>query len=70
MKVAIIVLNYNAYEDTKKYVNKIKEYDVINKIVIVDNLSTDGMYDKLLELRNEKIDVISSRKKWWIFIWK
>jgi GT2 family glycosyltransferase len=34
----------------------------INKIVVVDNNSPDGSYDKLKELENEKIDVIQTTK--------
>ena len=40
MKVAVIVVNYNDVEDTLTYVKEITKYDVINKIVVVDNQST------------------------------
>ena len=63
MKVAIIVLNYNTEEDTKKYVNQIKDFEILNKIVVVDNKSTtENAFEKLLELKNDKIDVIQSDK--------
>lgn len=63
MKVAIIVLNYNTEEDTKKYVNQIKDFEILNKIVVVDNKSiTENAFKKLLELKNDKIDVIQSDK--------
>ena len=62
MKVALIVLNYNSYKDTAQYVELVSKYNVVNKIVVVDNCSTDGMFNELLKLKSEKIDVISSEK--------
>ena len=63
MKVAVIIVNYNDVEDTKKYVNTISKYEIINRIVVVDNLSTIvGTFDKLKKLENEKVKVISSDK--------
>ena len=38
-KVAIIILNYNDSENTIEYVNKIKNYKILTKIVVVDNNS-------------------------------
>ena len=42
MKTAIIVLNYNDYENTRQYVDRIKEYQILDKIVVVDNFSQDN----------------------------
>lgn len=51
MKVGCIVLNWNNYEDTKECLLSIKESKTeIEKIVVlVDNNSTDGSYEKLKE---------------------
>ena len=62
MKTAIIVLNYNDYNNTSKFVNLIKEYDVLSKIIIVDNLSTDNNFEKLKQLEDEKISVFQNEK--------
>ena len=63
MKVAIIILNYNSEDDTIKYVEGIKEYKNLNKIIVVDNKSTnENAFEKLLELKSNKIDVIQSDK--------
>lgn len=63
MKVAIIILNYNSEDDTIKYIETIKDYEIINKIVVVDNKSTtENAFEKLLSLKNDKIDVIQSDK--------
>lgn len=62
MKTAIIVLNYNDYNNTSKFVNLVKNYGVISKVIVVDNMSTDNNFDKLKELENEKISVIQNSK--------
>lgn len=63
MKVAVIIVNYNDSDDTIKYVKMITEYEVINRIVIVDNNSTyDGEINKLKILENEKTIVIKAEK--------
>lgn len=64
MKTAIIVLNYNDFENTSKFINKIKDYKSINKFVVIDNNSNDGKYEQLkkLEELNSNIYVIKSDK--------
>ena len=53
-KIGFIIINYNDYKTTKKLVDNIKDYKVINEIVVVDNKSTDK---SVLEL--QKIDNIT-----------
>lgn len=63
MKVAVIIVNYNDADDTSKYVKKITEYDVINRIVVVDNKSTTiGAFNELKKLESNKVKVIESDK--------
>lgn len=63
MKTAIIILNYNSADDTVKYVNKIKSYKVLDKIIIVDNLSTEAKtVEKLETLKSDKVHVIKALK--------
>lgn len=63
MKVAVIIVNYNDVEDTQNYVNTITKYDIINRIVVVDNQSpTPGTLEKLKKLESEKVSVIQSEK--------
>lgn len=59
-KLAVIVLNYNDATSTIKYVNMIKNYKCIDKIIVVDNLSPDNSYKKLKKLSDSKVDVIIS----------
>ena len=62
MSIAIIVLNYNDYETTIKYINFVKNYSLINNIIVVDNCSTNNSYEKLKVYESGKIDVIKSDK--------
>ena len=63
MKVAVIIVNYNDAEDTIKYVQKITEYKEINRIVVVDNKSSDeDCFKKLKLLENDKTLVLEAEK--------
>ena len=62
MKIALIVLNYNDYVTTSKYINFIKHYSLIDNVIVVDNCSTDNSYEKLKIYESDKIDVIKSDK--------
>ena len=62
MKTAIVILNYNDFENTKKYIEELKDYDILDKILVVDNCSTTGDYQKLKVFENDKIEVIQSEK--------
>ena len=59
-KNAIIVLNYNDYKTVIDYIELIKDYKSIDKIVIVDNCSTDDSYNKLKKYNSERIYVVKS----------
>ena len=43
-KLVFVIINYNDYETTKKLLDNIKDYKVIDKIYVVDNHSTDNSY--------------------------
>lgn len=58
-KTAIVILNFNDYDNTNKYVKKINNFDVINKIIVVDN----SIDKKEFEFENnEKINIIISEE--------
>lgn len=61
-KVGMVILNYNDYKTTTDYISKIKDYKVLDTIVIVDNNSSDNSYEKLNSLKNEKISVIKTEE--------
>lgn len=60
MKNVMIILNYNDFYTINSYIERIKKYKNIDKIVMVDNLSTDNSYENLKKLECEKIDVIQT----------
>lgn len=63
MKVAAIIVNYNDVEDTIRFVNEITNYNVINRIVVVDNMSTTiGAFENLKKLESEKVKVLQADK--------
>ena len=47
IKCCSIILNYNSIKDTKKLALDLQKNNEINKIVIVDNNSTDGSFKNL-----------------------
>lgn len=52
MKTGFVIVNYNDFETTKKLIDNIKNYKIIEEIVVVDNNSKDK---SLLNLNNLKI---------------
>jgi len=57
MKIGTVVLNYNDWATTTKYVNHVSGMDV-DKIVIVDNCSGDDSVIHLKDLENDKIKLL------------
>lgn len=63
MKIAAIIVTYNDLDNTKKFVKDIEEYSIIDRIVVVDNMSTTiSAFENLKKLENDKIKVIQSEK--------
>ncbi|MCU7557542.1 glycosyltransferase [Macrococcus capreoli] len=62
MKNIIIILNYNDFETTQKYIEQIINYKSIDKMIVVDNASPDLSFEKLKGYASEKIDVIYNPK--------
>lgn len=54
----LIVLNYNDFEMTKSFIEQVENFEVIDKIIVVDNSSTDNSFEILKELNSYKVDVI------------
>lgn len=59
-KNALIVLNYNNYEETKRFVEEVKDYPSLEAIVIVDNASKNESFQELSKLASDRIHVILS----------
>ncbi len=62
MKTVFMIVNYNDYPSTKKLIDNIKEYNIIDYILVVDNNSSDDSGKKLNRLKNDKLTVISNKE--------
>jgi len=58
----MIVLNYNDHETTSDYLNRIENYAILDKIIVVDNSSFDESYNILKDRESEKVIVIQTNK--------
>lgn len=56
--IGFLIINYNDVPTTKKLIQNIKDYDCIDKIVVVDNHSTDNSYEELKKIKNKKLVVL------------
>lgn len=57
-RINCVVLNYNDAERTAELVRFIRGFDYLEKVVVVDNASTDGSGERLKLLSGEKVDVL------------
>ena len=65
MKTAFLIVNYNDYKTTIQLLNNIKEFQSLDKIVVVDNNSTDNSFNEIKKYikKNKKdkfIDIIKN----------
>ncbi len=58
--LVFIIINYNDYKTTKRLLDNIKNYKVIDKIYVVDNHSTDDSYNSLKKLKIKRYEVIET----------
>lgn len=58
--VSCIILNYNDAPTTINLVERIKDFALLNYIVVVDNCSTDNSWEQLQHYKSDKIHVIQS----------
>lgn len=60
--VGVVILNYNSSILTEKLCNNLEKIEGIEKIIIVDNRSTDNSVKNLKKLENNKIVLVISDK--------
>ena len=59
MKVAMIVVAFNNAKETIQYINQVANYENIQRIVVVDNRSTDlNTMSLLKQIENEKVHIV------------
>lgn len=61
-KISCIILNYNDAKTTSNLISEIRDYPSLSSVIVVDNLSKDDSYERLLELQDEKVKVIQTQK--------
>lgn len=59
-KIAVVILNYNDAATTVRLLTKIKDFNTIDHIAVIDNCSTDDSVQTLLHYANSKIDIVKS----------
>ena len=58
--VSCVILNYNDASTTINLVEQIKDYSLLDFIVVVDNCSSDDSWERLQNCRGDKVHVIKS----------
>lgn len=58
--LSCVILNYNDAPTTISLVESIKDYALLNYIVVVDNCSTDDSWEQLQTYKSDKVHVIQS----------
>lgn len=58
--VDALILNYNDAATTKDCAERLQKYDIIRRVLVVDNYSTDDSYNQLSELNSDKIETVST----------
>lgn len=61
-KLGLVIINYNDYKTTSRLLNNIKSYSCLDRIVVVDNASTDDSYKMLKEFESNRITIIKNRE--------
>jgi len=60
--IDILVLNYNDASTTKLFVESVKNFSCARKILVVDNHSTDNSFEKLLTLKDDRVNIVQTEK--------
>lgn len=56
--IGFLIINYNDAPTTEKLIKNVKNYRCLDKIVVVDNNSTDDSYEILKKYQNKKIEIL------------
>lgn len=62
MRLDCVILNYNDADTVEKLVGLIRDYPVLDHIVVVDNASTDDSTQRLKPFADEKVQIICAEK--------
>lgn len=56
----LLIVNYNDYKNSERLIKNVSDYEIIDRIIVVDNKSTDDSYEKLLKIKSKKLDIVLS----------
>ena len=62
-KIGMVIVNYNDFKMTSRLLNNVKDYKCLEKIVVVDNNSSDDSFDKLKEFESNRITIIKNSNR-------
>lgn len=62
MNITCVIVNYNDYKTTTSLVTKIRDYDCLHKIIVVDNNSKDDSYEQLQKISSKKVVILKAAK--------
>lgn len=62
MKNGMVILNYNDSENTSLLLEDLKDYKILDTIIVVDNKSTDDSVNKLKKYENKKIKIVEAKE--------
>ena len=62
MKTGFLIINYNDFNSTINLINNIRDYKIIDEIIVIDNKSTDDSFKKLKKIKLDNLKVISSKE--------
>ena len=60
IKYAIIILNYNSFDLTRKLSNNCLDMSSIDKVIIVDNASSDNFDEYVKSVNSDKLVYIKN----------
>ena len=60
MTTGMVIVHYNDLESLTDLINNVKDYKMLDKIIIVDNNSKKEIKTKLKDLTNSKIELIEN----------
>lgn len=59
--IGMVILNYNDWVTVYEYLKLVTNYNVIDKIVVVDNCSTDDSWNKFQKLQYNNVTYVKSK---------
>lgn len=62
MKTGMIIIHYNDLESITNLINNIKNYKVLDKIIIVDNNSNKDIKKEIKKIISNKIEIIENKE--------